>query len=535
MSKMTIACLQLEALGLARAEEALQRALAMLDAAGKHHPDLMILPECTYPAYYLESIESFHQTKLRPHDEVIRLFGERAKAHRSYVVAGIAQPSSERLLNTAFLFNSQGEVIGTYSKSFLWHFDQVWFDPGREFPTYDLPFGKTGVFVCADGRMPEIARWLGVQGSRLMVDSTAWVTTGGDRATLNNPQFEYMIPTRAIENGAWIAVANKVGVEAESVVYCGRSCVVSPAGKHVAQASTTEEEFILAEIDLAESAGLPIRRRPECYAILGAPTEELPVTCLIAEPIAPASTRIGTLQLKPYSSPDAYMQRATALSERLVRQGAKLILLPGIAASHADAPAYQAETMLARLQELSRRLDCGLACPLISKEADGKRARSVYLIASGKVIGKYDQVHLADNGWRAGDTLPVFDTPYGRIGIIQNDEGLLPETARVLMLQGADLILWSAASSNYPLRMIARTRADENKVFIALATPLEENVPPQTALINPAGAFFATALPDIEQAIAGQIAWAMTRYKEMAPNTNVVLNRQPEAYGRALA
>jgi predicted amidohydrolase len=543
MPKMTIACLQLEALGLARAEEALQRALAMLDAAGKQHPDLMILPECTYPAYYLESLESVRQAALRPHDEVIRLFGERAKRHRSYVVAGIAQPHAGRWLNTAFLFDPQGQVIGTYSKSFLWHFDQVWFEPGREFPTYDLPFGRTGVFVCADGRMPEIARWLGVQGARLMVDSTAWVTTGGDRATLSNPQFEYMIPTRAIENGAWIAVANKVGVEAESVVYCGRSCIVSPAGTLVAQASTTEEEFILAEIDLAESErngkrlrrmDVPLRRRPECYAILGAPTEELPVTRLIAEPMAPTSTRIGALQLKPYASPGEFMPRVTALSERLVRQGAQLVLLPGVPASHVDAPTYQAGTMLALLQNLSRQLECGLACPLISKDAGGKRARSVYVLSRGEVIGKYDQVHLTDDGWRAGDALPVFDTPYGRIGIIQNDEGLLPEAARVLMLQGADLILWAAASSKYPLRMIARTRADENKVFLALATPLEQDAPPQTALINPAGAFFAAALPDIEQAIAGQFAWALTRYKDMAPNTNVVLNRQPEVYGRAL-
>jgi hypothetical protein len=44
------------------------------------------------------------------------------------------------------------------------------------------------------------------------------------------------------------------------------------------------------------------------------------------------------------------------------------------------------------------------------------------------------------------------------------------------------------------------------------------------------GAVIAAALPDIEQAIAGQMAWGLTRYKEMAPNTNVVLNRQPAAY-----
>src|SRR5512143_708578 len=291
MSKVTIACLQLAAHDLAQAEEALERALALIDAAGKHHPDLMVLPECTYPAYYLESLEAYRRAPLRPQEEVLRLFGDKAKAYGATIVAGIAQPAAAgRLLNTAYVFNPQGEVAGTYSKSFLWHFDQTWFDPGVAFPTFDLPFGRTGIFVCADGRMPEIARLLGVGGARLMVDSTAWVTGGGERATLSNPQFEYMIPTRAIENGAWIAVANKVGVEAESVVYCGRSCIVSPQGQTVAAASTTQEEILVAEVDLAQAAGLPVRRRPECYAVLAEPTETLPVARLLAEPVTAETT-----------------------------------------------------------------------------------------------------------------------------------------------------------------------------------------------------------------------------------------------------
>jgi hypothetical protein len=59
---------------------------------------------------------------------------------------------------------------------------------------------------------------------------------------------------------------------------------------------------------------------------------------------------------------------------------------------------------------------------------------------------------------------------------------------------------------------------------------LEETAAPATAIVNPMGTVMAAAFPDIEQAIAGQIAWGLTRYKEMAPNTNVVLNRQPAAY-----
>lgn len=537
MSKISVACVQLEALGLARAEEALERALSMIDEAGQGQPDLMVLPECTYPAYYLQSVESYYQAGLRPHEEVVRLFGERAKTHQCHLVVGLAQPGkSGRLLNSAYLFNPQGEVVGTYAKSFLWHFDQYWFDPGQQFPAFDLPFGRTGLFVCADGRMPEVVRALGLERSRLLVDATAWTTTGGDRATLTNPQFEYMMPVRAIENGAWVVVANKVGIEAESIVYCGRSCVVAPDGEHVAQASPASEEILVVQIDLARAGRLPIRRRPDCYAPLTKPTEQLPVTRLLTESLVPAETavRVGVLQLKAYDTAEAFITRVTTLTETLVRQEAKLIVLPGVPRHKSDTPAYRAEQTLAPLQALSRQLGCSLVCPLITTESDGLRFRSVYLVDRGDIVGIYRQTHFADDEiglYGAGDELPVFETRYGRVGVMLNPEGLLPELPRTFMLQGADLIIWPSHSLPYPLRTIARSRADENKVFLALATPLEEESPPQTALINPAGGFLATALPDVEQGLAGQMALAFTRYKEMAPNTHVVFNRQPHIYG----
>ncbi len=48
MSRLGIAYVQLEALGLERAEEALERALQGVEEAGRHRPDLILLPECTY-------------------------------------------------------------------------------------------------------------------------------------------------------------------------------------------------------------------------------------------------------------------------------------------------------------------------------------------------------------------------------------------------------------------------------------------------------------------------------------------------------
>ncbi len=139
-----------------------------------------------------------------------------------------------------------------------------------------------------------------------------------------------------------------------------------------------KEEFILAEVDLAETVTLPVRRRPECYGVLSQPTESLPVTRLIEQPILPTTTRVGALQLRPYASPDDLFARVKAQSRTLVRQGAALVLLPGIPTAHTNAPSYQAEQMLAPLQALSQDLECGLVCPLITAgEGSAAAARSM--------------------------------------------------------------------------------------------------------------------------------------------------------------
>jgi predicted amidohydrolase len=216
MSRLGIACVQLEALGLERAEEALERALQGVEEAGRHRPDLILLPECTYPAYYLHSLEAYHRAEPRPLEEVLHLFGEKARRHRAYVAVGLVRPHpSGRLRNSMALLDPQGQVLGFHDKLFLWHFDREWFDPGSDLPVFDLPFGRVGLMICADARMPEIPRALAMQGARLILDATALVTSTGAPEARTNPQVTYLLPARALENGLWIAWANKVGAGRE--------------------------------------------------------------------------------------------------------------------------------------------------------------------------------------------------------------------------------------------------------------------------------------------------------------------------------
>jgi len=527
---MRVSCVQIEAHNLADAESGLQRALAMIDEAAGEGADLVVLPECSYPAYFLGGKDEYRKAAVRSWVNLEELLGGKAREHRCHLVVGLVRPmeDDEYLSNDAVLFGPGGEVVGSTAKSFLWHFDRYWFRKGIDYPVFDTAIGRIGLMICADGRMPEIARTLALRGAQIIVDPTALVTGGGDRSALSNPQVEYMLPVRALENGVWIVVANKVGLEADTILYCGRSCVINPGGEKVVVGSPDHEEIVSCQVRLSERAGLPVIRRPATYGLIAAPVSGQPIGNSLREAIVPDATvaRAAVLQLRHGRSAAEYLHRVEETAGRLAQQDVELIVLPSAMGTDLDGDDSQSAATRRAVAVLSGRLGVGLALGLTEYDG-GRKYRACFLWDSGRLVGKYRKVHQSDPGFTAGEDLAVFETRFGRVGVMLDEEGMLPEVSRCLMLMGADAIVWVALPSQWPLRILARSRADENKVYVALAAPIGGG----SAIVSPGGSLVAAALPDVEQAISAQLVWVSSRYKAMAPGTHVVWDRVPQAYG----
>ncbi|WP_448595136.1 carbon-nitrogen hydrolase family protein [Thermoflexus hugenholtzii] len=521
MTVIGIACVQLEALGLERAEEALGRALDRVEEAGRYQPEIILLPECTYPAYYLHSLEAYRRSEPRPVEEILRLFGEKARRHRAYIAVGLARPHpSGRLRNSVALIDPHGQVLGFHDKLFLWHFDREWFDPGLELPVFDLPFGRVGLMICADARMPEIPRALALRGARLILDATALVTATGALGARTNPQVLYMLPARAMENGVWIAVANKVGMEADSVLYCGRSGVITPDGQYRAMGSPDREEIVLAEVD-PEAAPGP-RVRPDAWdpawdPLLTAPHEDLPIARWLQEPIPPDALylRMGLLQLRAYPTTTQWIQRVATLGETLIRQGASLLVVSG-PPPDADPSALEA------LEALSAQWSCGWVVPFPEKGEAGSTGAALHLLDRGRWIGR----HPGDR--RAGS--PVCPIGGGMVGVLRESEGWAPEIARSAMSRGAELLIWWVSAAAPDLHTMARARADENRVFVALAAPPDGAGGIVSGVFDPLGQPLATGVPEAEHGIFASLFRPLARHKEMAPGSHVVFSRRPETF-----
>jgi predicted amidohydrolase len=86
----------------------------------------------------------------------------------------------------------------------------------------------------------------------------------------------------------------------------------------------------------------------------------------------------------------------------------------------------------------------------IAQKKDGKFFNSVVLIdGNGDVIGVYSKSHPftpTEFTFEPGNELPVFKTKFGTVGMLICFDLEFPETARVLALRGAKIILHSVAN-----------------------------------------------------------------------------------------
>lgn len=89
----------------------------------------------------------------------------------------------------------------------------------------------------------------------------------------------------------------------------------------------------------------------------------------------------------------------------------------------------------------------------------------------GQLVGKYRKVTLPrgeiEAGVQPGDDYPVFNTRFGKVGMMICYDGFFPEVARNLSLAGADVIAWPVWGCN-PL--LGAARACENHVYVISST-----------------------------------------------------------------
>lgn len=159
----------------------------------------------------------------------------------------------------------------------------------------------------------------------------------------------------------------------------------------------------------------------------------------------------------------------------------------------------------------------------------------ILLTPEGRMAGRYRKVALpegeVENGVAPGTDYPVFETRFGRLGIMICYDGFFPEVARELTKRGAEVIAWPVWGVNPDL---ARARAAENHVYIVSST--YEAVPRNwglSAVWDHAGRTVAAARDWGTVAVAEVDLNAQTRWRSLGDFRSRLPRHVPMARGSA--
>lgn len=274
-------------------------------------------------------------------------------------------------------------------------------------------------------------------------------------------------------------------------------------------------------------------------------------------PIAP--TTLACIQMQPLMGDKAYnLAESLRLINSAADQGAELVVLPELCntgymfqtrtEAFALAEDVSTGTTIATWKQVAQERGIYLVAGFA--ERDGHLLyNSAAVIGPKGYLGTFRKVHLWGDEhlfFQPGNLgFPVFDTPFGRFGVMICYDQWFPESYRSLALQGADIAC--VATNWVPIpgqdvnqqamaTLIAMSSAHTNSLFVACADRVgEERGQPfigQSLIAAPSGWPVAgpASATDIEILIAS-IDVAQARHGKRWNDFNqVVRDRRPDQY-----
>ncbi|HTW01357.1 MAG TPA: nitrilase-related carbon-nitrogen hydrolase [Streptosporangiaceae bacterium] len=259
-------------------QEAIDKHIKMIADAAGQGAQVVGLQEIFHGPYFCAEQDAKWYATAEPEDgPTVSRMREVAREHGIVLIVPWYEEAQPGVYyNTACVIERDGSVLGKYRKTHIpqvgpCFWEKFYFKPGNlGYPVWDTSVGRIGLIICYDRHFPEVARELGLKGAELVFNPSATVES------LSRYLWELEQPAHAVANGFWVAASNRVGVEAplNPNKFYGSSYFCSPRGKIVAQASDSEDEVLVADIDLDEIREVRNTwqffrdRRPETYGDL---------------------------------------------------------------------------------------------------------------------------------------------------------------------------------------------------------------------------------------------------------------------------
>ena len=182
-----------------------------------------------------------------------------------------------------------------------------------------------------------------------------------------------------------------------------------------------------------------------------------------------SNIRVAAIQCAFSEDITENLDRVSAYVEQAARDGAQVILPPELLQGHYFCreekekhfdSAFPAAThpVVTRLATLARKLNVAIPASIFERDRQHFYNSLVMIDAGGELMGTYRKSHIPDGPgyeekfyFRPGNTgFKVWATKFGKIGVGICWDQWFPETARAMMLMGAEVLLYPTAIGSEP-------------------------------------------------------------------------------------
>ena len=202
-----------------------------------------------------------------------------------------------------------------------------------------------------------------------------------------------------------------------------------------------------------------------------------------------------------------------------------------------------------RMAEFAKKYQMVLVVPIYERAAPGVYYNTAAVIdADGQYLGKYRKNHIPHtNGFwekyyfKPGNLgYPVFNTRYGKVGVYICYDRHFPEGARLLGLNGAEVVFNPSATvaglSQYLWKLEQPAHAVANGYFIAASNRVGTEAPwnignfyGTSYICDPRGEFLAVASEDQDELVMADVD--LDLIEEVRRTWQFYRDRRPETYG----
>lgn len=199
--------------------------------------DIVLIPEMFTTGFSMEAEKNAETMQ----GESVKWLEALAKTHNCLIVGSLIITENGQYYNRLLAFSPEG-LLAKYDKRHLFRMagEHSHYAAGTEKAIFHYKGWKIRPLICYDLRFPVWSRNVEQEYDLLL-----YVANWPERRVAH---WNALLKARAIENQCFVAAVNRVGTDANNIIYSGDSAIIDPLGNVLAH-NSGEEKLLSAHLD----------------------------------------------------------------------------------------------------------------------------------------------------------------------------------------------------------------------------------------------------------------------------------------------